>query len=597
LKLNLNKKSTHTSPPTADETLLERAFNAAWRERLCRTRGWRKEKGEDFAVLTLASGSEILVRAYADFCLDQLRTKPPYYYRLSANADLLRLERPDQLLSLLPGEPSALAELCEEARQCSRLITRFLDHTDTQTHKLSGRLLASARDAAAHKKIHASEYLERWVTRGHPIYPASKTRQGFVGSDIEQFSPELGGQFNVEFVAVKKTHLIDICSSKRGHSRDYPNQWLTSIVDSQIRGRASPSEYDVLAVHPWQMRNVITSMFSAELSDRTLVPLDCSFPVQALTSLRTLAPISCPDGAQIKVPLNVRITTIARTLSAPTVQNSPRLFDALADFCQRNESLAATLNLAHDSHGRHFWSPSSPPQDRAALEKSRHLSMLFRHRLEEKPGQILVPNALLTEYSPIDGRPVICELVDSSGKDPQTFIYEYALLSSRIVLNLLARMGLALEAHGQNTLTYFRCGQPTGWAIRDLGGVKIYRPYLLSEGFDVPLHPASLTQARDVADLVMNVHHTWLQNHIGFLLRALSHSYRIMDQELWESVRAATFLAWSEITPHIDENRRRELERHLFGPYALVKALTRMRLSGRPHDDIALEIPNPLHGL
>ena len=97
---------------TAHQEVLERVFNALWREdfaagkrlsRLCR-------RGSACAIISLPTGAELLapLRGLASFGF--LRTGFPYYVRLPQSQGAEVVESAEELLALLPHETEMLEQ-------------------------------------------------------------------------------------------------------------------------------------------------------------------------------------------------------------------------------------------------------------------------------------------------------------------------------------------------------------------------------------------------------------------------------------------------------------------------------------------------------
>lgn len=572
-----------------------RVFNALWRESFASSRRRARvcgEGGGDFAVVTLAGGVEVMGRLDDARSLETLSTSPPYYVRFRQSGSIEELTDADQLAALLPAGPDSVSRLCEEVGQSVRNMAIFLERSDERLGELPGRpgqgALARAFGRARFRGCRPEEYIESWVLRGHALHPGAKTRLGFSAADVERYSPELGRQVGLRFMAVRKTHLVDSRSVSADSS--YPAAWAAAFEDSFRRRSLPSSDFEVLPVHPWQWSNVLKGMFKAELERGVLVPLDAVVEAQPLASLRTLAPLGDLHAPQLKLPLAIQATSVPRTITPPTVENSPRLADLLGRILDRTPDLARLVSLSPETRGAHFQEPGAP----ADAEKSRHLTMLLRRRPERRPGTWLVPNVVLAELSPLDGRPFVSELVERAGGDALSYFRDYVLLSSRVTLGLLARFGLGIEAHAQNTLTYHRRGTPADWVLRDFGGMRIDRRRLREAGLDVELHPGTLMETRDDLELVSSFHHCLLQGNLAPLAGALAGAFGVPEAELWRAGREAARAAWEEQRAFIGGERGDELGGLLFRPRVVVKALTRMRLSDEPWRDEFCEVENPL---
>ncbi|MFN7147104.1 MAG: IucA/IucC family C-terminal-domain containing protein, partial [Myxococcota bacterium] len=166
------------------------------------------------------------------------------------------------------------------------------------------------------------------------------------------------------------------------------------------------------------------------------------------------------------------------------------------------------------------------------------------------------------------------------GGDPALFERYVALLLDAVVPPM-RDFGVALEAHGQNTLARFRDGVLVGFAIRDFGGVRLHRPTLAAAGHELDLAPGSAPDAPDLETVWAKLHHCVVQHQLGELIRAL---------DLGEA-------GWAVVRRHVDRLLL-GTPAHAFwtAPTVPHKCLLRMRLEGLYRDYVYRPGPNPLSG-
>lgn len=565
--MNVLKSSINSGLPQS----LDRLFNALWREGLAER---RRARGAT-AVLTFPGGAEFAASVRSACALDRLCTEPPYLIRRASGAVCEAVEDPADVLDLLPRGSGDVSRFCEEVRQSARNMDAFAALAGGRLGELGGGpggLLARALRAAP-GGVEPEAYLESWILRGHAAHPGAKTRGGFGEQDLLRYSPESGGCFGLRFAAVRREMLVE-----RGSGAGYPRPWVEALAAELGRRGLAASSYEAVAVHPWQLDNALPSVFGPELSDRTIVPLDSSFPVRPLVSLRTLVPVTAPGEFHLKLPVAVQATSVLRTITVPTVENSPAVSAMLERALRASPDLARLLEVQAEPRTLHY---------AASPERAKHLALIFRRPPAPVPGLWTVPAALLAETSPIDGRPVVCELVERRGAGPEAFLRAYAALSAKAVLGLVLRHGIALEAHAQNILVRCQEGLPVSFVTRDLGALKILRAWAGPDA--AALHPDSLVEAKDPEDLFTNVHHAWLQGLLAPVVCALGEAYGLGERVFWGLARRAA----EETIEQVGGPRAGEARRLLFGPRVRVKALARMRLAGNSPYDEFCEVANP----
>ncbi|MEW6282727.1 MAG: IucA/IucC family protein [Candidatus Eremiobacterota bacterium] len=547
---------------TGSREVLDRLFNAFWREGLAASRRLVRPClcAEEAAVVALPDGSEWLAHVEHHRALDRLRTRPPYVFR-PAGDSLRETATPEEALDLLaascrdPGLDFELLKL--ECRQSAENLDRFLAAVPQRAEPI----------ARGQRMLDLDEVeLESWNLRGHELHPGCKTRFGFSPEDLDRYSCELGRQVDLRFAAVRRSHAVVTGQAELA--------WREPL-NQELRARGlDPEEFVLLAIHPWQWRHQVQPRFEAELRAGHVVELQARFPARPLASLRTLAPVGHPGAHHVKLPLAVQSTSAVRTVSPQSTQNGPRLSALLEGI------LEGPARLLSEDLGVHF-------RD-ADLDRAKHLSMLLRRAPQPIEGTRLVPVAVLAEPSPLNGHPIVREAVERMGGDPAAFLAAYSALTARAFLPALLRYGVAIEAHAQNCLVRLRAGEPVELLLRDLGGIRILFAWLREQRRDVRLHPASVVVAHTEGELVAKTHHTYLQGNLAPIVSALAESYGLSERPLWALAARCIRRVAEEL-----ELPARRVDA-FFAPRIQVKALTRMRLGGRSHQYDFCTVGNPL---
>jgi len=293
----------------------------------------------------------------------------------------------------------------------------------------------------------------------------------------------------------------------------------------------------LLLVHPWQREHVLDTY-------PWLVPVG-RVPARPLMSLRTMAPAG--GTHHVKTAVDVRMTSAVRTVSPAAVRNGPAVTALLRALAAPGLDVLA--------------------EDRAGAvvvdgEPSRSLAYLRRRAPRLAAGEVAVPLAALAAAVRA-GHPL---------PDPLGFFTALAGVLLDPLLHLLRR-GVALEAHGQNTLVVLRDGRPVRLLYRDFGGVRISPAALRRQGVQAPpLHGDLATD--DPAALRAKLLAAAVSGALAEQVAAFSRAYSIMPALLW--TRA--------VRPELRDGR------------LPVKATTAMRLATDPLTDVWASLPNPMAG-
>jgi staphyloferrin A synthase len=267
--------------------------------------------------------------------------------------------------------------------------------------------------------------LEQSVVDGHPLHPGARTRLGMSVADVLRYAPEHRPILHLRRLRVPA------------------GRWL---------GDGPP----VLLAHPWQAPRLLDE-------HSWLTPDGETGPMRPLMSLRTVAPAR--GGPHVKTAVDVRMTSAVRTVSPAAVHNGP-LLSALLRHLARDLPLEI---LAETSAGAVLI-------DR---QPQRRMAHLVREAPVTRPGETVLPLAALATPR------LLGAAVREAGGDPYAWLADLAAVLWPPLLTVLHR-GVALEAHGQNTLVALRRGRAVRILYRDLGGVRVSPARLRAAGVDPP---------------------------------------------------------------------------------------------------------------
>jgi siderophore synthetase component len=369
--------------------------------------------------------------------------------------------------------------------------------------------------------------LEQCVVDGHPIHPLCRTRIGLTEAEVRRYAPEHRPVVRLRVYEVPE--------------RD----WLTT-------GSGLPAR---LLVHPWQAEHVLDRYPGLRATGETV-------PARPLMSLRTLA---IDPGWHVKTAVDVQMTSAVRTVSPAAVRNGPVVSAFLAERGAR-----AGIGVLREVAAGAVLVDGQP---------CRSLAMVRRRVPVPPRGAALLPLAALAAPSPATGRALLTEAV-SLGYQGRPVRFAAALV--RLLVPPLLRLlhqGVALEAHGQNTLVLLRGGRPARIWYRDMGGIR-----LLARGAP-PLHGDLATD--DPQELGTKLLAA-LTVVLGELAATLTREYGTPPVTVWRLAAQVARDTFRDLPGGYGE---------LFGATLPIKATTAMRLAADPVADLWTTVPNPMAGL
>jgi siderophore synthetase component len=394
-----------------------------------------------------------------------------------------------------------------------------------------GPFLARSPDLAA---------VEQCVVDGHPLHPSCRTRLGMSPAEVRAYAPE-------------HRPVVDL------HAYAVPTErWLST-------GTGLPPR---LLVHPWQRDHVLARY-------PWLRPTGETVPTRPLMSLRTLVPVGDPRW-HLKTSVDVQMTSAVRIVSPAAIHNGPVVSALVARLAppvglQVLREVAAGAVLVDG-------------------QPCRSLAMVRRQAPAPGPDEVVLPLAALSAPSPGSGRPLVVEAVGTGYRgDPLGFAADLVALLLPPLLRLL-HLGVALEAHGQNTLVGLRAGRPVRLYYRDFGGVRLSAARLAEAGVRVPALHGDLP-ADDPRELRTKLFAAVLATVVAELAATLRREFGTDPDAVWELGARAARDTYAGLPAAAGPDAEA-----LFGADLPVKAMTAMRLAEQPLTDLWTQLPNPLAG-
>ncbi|MFI9645748.1 IucA/IucC family protein [Streptomyces sp. NPDC052040] len=427
------------------------------------------------------------------------------------------------------------AELLGELRLRTAAANRLAAELDNSVVNLA---LARAANAGGPPAPGDSADAEQAVVDGHPQHPCCRTRTGMSIAEVLAYAPEHHPVIRLALLAVPADRL------------QRAGTWPVELRDGDTC---------LVPVHPWQRDHVLVRHPDLALTRHTL-------PARPLLSLRTLAPLSGLAGCHVKTALDVQVTNYRRTLSPAEVADGPLLSELVAAVVDK-AGFGGSLRVLRELGG------GAVRVDGLA---SGSLAAMVRESTEchLDDGEIAVP---LTAVH-ATGAAVVAG-------DPVRWLAEFADLVLPPALTLLS-MGVALEAHGQNTLVVLRQGRPVRVLYRDLDGVRVSPRRLAAWGFTLP--PLEGARAGDDAGaLRTKLFGGLLSGVFSELVDVLARTRAADPGTLWEAVAEAGRRVYGDLPDDGDAAA-------FFGDPLPLKATIAMRLARDSGAAQWTDLPNPL---
>jgi staphyloferrin A synthase len=426
----------------------------------------------------------------------------------------------------LPGRPAGASavELARSLSAGSPHADRFRDEIAAAVRGTALALAAArphpkdlwAAAAAAHPD--PSVWFEQAVLLGHPTHPLARSRGGLTDDEIRAYAPEHAPRFDLRLF-----HMPQL---------DASGPWTAFDMATTD-----------LPVHPWQAER-----------HRLPEPVRTWPNAAPLMSLRTMS----IGGVHVKTAMDLQLTSAIRHVSAAAVHNATVLTRHLAAPASR-----ASITLLPECAAIVRTATGAPLP---------HLAAIVRRAPHAYGHPRAVPLAALAEPCPATGRPIAAAI---AGDDLDAWWTALATVTLA-PLRLFAATGVALEAHGQNTLASFTGDRPTGLVYRDFGGVRVppeHWPQIIG---DLPEPDPAARRTKLLAALFPTT--------LTAIVDALAVWTGTEPGRWWSTV--ATAVRGLDLPAPL-------ADAVLHDPWP-IKATTAMRLADDPTDDIWASVHNPL---
>ncbi|KAF7593530.1 hypothetical protein BBP40_011258 [Aspergillus hancockii] len=404
---------------------------------------------------------------------------------------------------------------------------------------------------------------ERTIIFGHPSHPYH--RLCYAQAPLNPYEPEeLPGMLtpSLAFVSVPRTDLLISGSFEETLEPLFTTLGVPPVSADRI----------VVPCHIRQLPAVRLYFPNA------VVIKTVSHCVDAQASMRTLTfrpELGFPY--HMKVSLACYITSALRTITPWTTVGGPAFTGLLERF------LPSDLWL--------FGEVASVTGSQNDFNRAKHLSCILRDDLEARAranNETLILAAALSHHPPGSSRPY-AEIMYSlqTLEEKKCWFRRYIAKLFELALPPLLNHGIGFEMHGQNAVARVcrQTGEIKGFAVRDLGGIRLHVPTLQQHGVDfesLPLGSATLTD--NLHNVWSKVHHSILQNHVGFLMSSLA----LESTGGWGVVREELLAA---LRPE-ESAQAQALYQFFLGDTMLFKCFLRMRMEGKYRDYVERELPN-----
>ena len=315
---------------------------------------------------------------------------------------------------------------------------------------------------------------------GHPRLILNKGRVGFSGRDRERYAPESGRTFALPWVAVRREHAAFRCTDDLTEGGLLTEELGDQLAEFRAR-LPDPDDFALVPVHPWQLDEILGTLYAAELATGVVIPVgESRDQYRPHQTIRTLANASHPTRRDVKTAVSVRNTLVYRGLASAATLAAPQVTTWLREVHAADEQFRDTFDLLGEVASVSVKHPLFGAIDELPYRFHETLGALWREpiRTRTAPGERAISFAALP-YRGADGS-VLAHLVRQSGMDPDAWLSRVLDLLLTPLLHWLLEHGVGFCPHGQNLILITDAdGVPLRVAIKDFAqGVDLLDEHL-----------------------------------------------------------------------------------------------------------------------
>lgn len=153
---------------------------------------------------------------------------------------------------------------------------------------------------------------EQSLILGHTVHPVPKSREGFTVDEMEKYSPETGGQFQLHYFLMHPSHVVEKSAEQQLITTQLKSEMLTYAATDTKELLNSYPEWKVVPVHPWEAFYLLNQPDVKEMqAKQILISLGTLGPLfTATSSVRTV--YNADSEWMYKFSLHVKITNSFR---------------------------------------------------------------------------------------------------------------------------------------------------------------------------------------------------------------------------------------------------------------------------------------------
>lgn len=541
------------------------------------------------------------------FAFDRIDVEGPFYF--IENNKCSRVLHPSEVLDCILTELPELknnaseqfnADMINSAANLALAISFQAHHLHDNDEEL-WQLIKNAEDSYLRS--------EQAVIEGHPLHPGAKLRKGMTAQETLDYSSEFANPIKLKFALLHK----DLATTQSQNSSFNDMLFaqfdgLKSAVLNQINQK-EVSNYHVIVIHPWQYERIIKEQYTDLIISDNLILINYDVTYYSGLSFRTLMPKHPNLLPHIKLATNVHITGEIRTLSEQTTYNGPLVTNILNQILNEDQLFNNIQSTTvEELAGIHFYNVNDGDKQR---QRSEQLGTLFRkniYQITDVRATPVIASSLVSSHYYNDTSSLETVISDymrnyhfsSFDEAAHAWLTHYGQQLFHLVIPLVAKYGIALEAHLQNTVVVInQDGSLNTIYIRDFEGLRINKNQLNQMGYSTTgFHKSSLILTDKQQTVFNKAFYSTVQNHLGEFILTVAKVAKnsSFEANVWTELSNILAQNIESIAQTVTNKENiEEFKKIIFAKNIDYKCVTTMRLVDESDYYTYIKVSNPLH--
>lgn len=549
----------------------------------------------------------IIAPISGSFAFDRLDVEGPFYFIEDNKYN--RILHPSEVLDCILVELPELnnsaseqfnADMINSAANLALAISFQALHFEND-HTELWQLIKHAEDSYLRS--------EQAVIEGHPLHPGAKLRKGMTPQETINYSSEFGTPLDLKFALLHKD--LSRTQSLHGSFNEMLFEQFDGLEASVLNkiSQAQITNYNVIVIHPWQYERILKEEYKDLISSEQFILLDYDVNYFSGLSFRTLMPKYPNLLPHIKLATNVHITGEIRTLSEQTTYNGPLVTQILNQILNKdalfNNIQATTVD---ELAGIHFYNNEDGDKQR---QRSEQLGTLFRkniyHIIDDDATPVIASSLVSAHH--YNQTASLETIINDYMKNYQfshfdeaayDWLTHYGQQLFNLVVPLVAKYGIALEAHLQNAVVAInKDGSLNKIYIRDFEGLRIDKNQLAETGYSTAnFHNSSLILTDKQQTVFNKAFYSTVQNHLGEFILTVAKvaTDSNFESKVWDKLSDILANIIDNIAQSVtDKASIEQFKTIIFAKEIDYKCVTTMRLVDEADYYTYVKVSNPLY--